>query len=99
MTVDVDHPVRCPQPLESIGFAGEPGGGLGIGDPVAEAAAGRMILCGQVIAACAHTWALVSIASRMRANASATGTPLSCSPYRQRQDTAPASRSSPPAMR
>src|SRR5699024_6190130 len=99
LTVDVDHPVRCPQPLAPIGFAGESGGRLGIGGPVAEAAVCRMILCGQVLAACAHTWALVSIASRMRATAAATGTPLSCSPDRKRKDTAPASRSSPPAMR
>src|SRR5690625_293727 len=46
-----------------------------------------------------HTWALVLIAAVMISIASSTGTPLRCSPLRYRKETAPASASSPPAIR
>ncbi len=45
-----------------------------------------------------YTWARVSMALTISAIASATGTPFFCEPSRKRNDTAPAARSSSPAM-
>src|SRR5690554_4096703 len=76
--------MRRPQPLERIRDGGEVAGVL------------DRDACFRLDHA--HTWAFDSIASRMRAIASATGIPFSWVPARKRKLTAPAARSSSPAM-
>src|SRR5690606_10026715 len=63
--------------------------------PVVRRAEVRAVLGDRLHQACC---ARSATAVTMRSTASATGTPFSCVPSRNRNDTAPASASSPPAM-
>src|SRR5690606_15642622 len=90
--LDVRHPMRRPQALELVRHAGQQAA-------VLDGVAGARLRGGHARSSADITRAGAAMAARMRSIAASTGTPFSCEPSRNRNDTVPAARSCSPAMR